>query len=428
MQVQYSGQDVIRRAVTRAIRRGLLVAAAVVILPCLAIAQGSFGVQARLTDISAQMQNSLVALELSLSQPVPYRLRILSSPPRLVVDLNTVIWGDAARIAGLEQVPAVGAVRHGILSDGWARLVVDLADPLVLDTSEQVVNSESGSARIRLALRVATGDEFEQLAQSEESLTARSGAGLLRPDNPTETYAAPAALRRPVVMLDPGHGGRDPGAERDGVREADIVLRFARQLREVLLRRGVFDVAMTRDADDFVSLDGRVRAARAASADVFLSIHADALPEGLASGAVIYLLGDEASDASAAYLAERHDRADMLSGVDLNRNTDEIARVLMSVAWQDTAPRARGLAEALVDGVQASGLRLHRRPIQSGAFTVLRAVDMPSVLIELGFMSSPRDLANLRDAEWGLRMAEALADALEVWHAQDLHHNALRRR
>jgi N-acetylmuramoyl-L-alanine amidase len=100
----------------------------------------------------------------------------------------------------------------------------------------------------------------------------------------------------------------------------------------------------------------------------------------------------------------------------------------MSVAWQDTAPRARALAESLVEGVGAAGLRLHRRPIQSGAFTVLRAVDMPSALVELGFMSSPRDLANLRDPDWTLRMAEALADSLELWHERDMALQGLRRR
>ncbi len=398
-------------------------------IPSMAWAQAGFGVQARLTQdaVTVRQQSDGLLLQLALTQPVPYRVRILPEPPRLVLDLNTVDWGDARALAALGELADVQAVRHGILPDGWARMVLELGRPYVLETSEQIVDAESGSGRIRLDLRRASPEEFGRLAQDEAVFAARNGAGLLHPESPAETPALPRAARKPVVMLDPGHGGRDPGAERDGVREADIVLRFSRQLREVLLRRGTFDVAMTRDADEFVSLDGRVRAARAAGADVFLSIHADALPEGLASGAVFYLLGDEASDASAAYLAERHDRADMLSGVDLTRNTDDIARVLMSVAWQDTAPRARGLAESLVEGVQASGLRLHRRPIQSGAFTVLRAVDMPSVLIELGFMSSPRDLANLRDADWGARMAEALADALELWHAEDLHHNARRR-
>jgi N-acetylmuramoyl-L-alanine amidase len=184
---------------------------------------------------------------------------------------------------------------------------------------------------------------------------------------------------------------------------------------------------MSRDADVFVPLDDRLRAARAVGADVFVSLHADAVPEGLATGSVIYLLAEDASDEAAAYLAERHDRADLLAGVDLGQNTDEIARVLMSLAWQDTGPRAQALAEAMVEGITTEGLRMHRRPIQGAAFNVLRAPDMPSALVELGFMSSPRDLAKLRDPEWNARMAKALADGLEIWLARDVARMSLQR-
>lgn len=389
-------------------------------------AQSGLGVQARLLAEGTALRASPQALsvDLSLSQPVPYRLRLLANPPRMVLDLNTVTWGalDLAAQAGAQRLPGL---RVGHLPDGWARLVLDLGGPFVVTSAEQRVNAETGQGLIALRLARTSLEDFEAATVDEAQLVAQTADALLHPD---ALPAPPPTPRRPLVMLDPGHGGIDPGAERDGVREADLVLAFARQLREILLRRGVFDVAMTRDADVFVSLDGRIRAARAANADLFVSLHADALPEGLATGTVMYLLGDTASDESAAYLAERHDRADMLAGVDLTGNTDEIARVLMSVAWQDTQPRARALAEALVEGVGAAGLRLHRRPIQSGAFTVLRAVDMPSVLVELGFMSSPRDLANLRDPDWTLRMAEALADALEAWHMRDQAQAPLRRR
>ncbi len=384
----------------------------------MAAAQGSMSAQARLLEGGTALVASRdsLALDLALSQPVPYRLRVLAAPPRLVLDFNTLDWAGVDLGAGVPR-SHLRALRQGHLPDGWSRLVLDLGAPFQLETSEQRVDTESGQAIISLRLRRVALEEFERTAQDASRFAVQTSPEFLNPQAASPTPAAPS---KPIVMLDPGHGGIDPGAERDGIREADLVLTFARQLREVLLRRGVFDVAMTRDADEFVSLDGRIRAARSAQADLFLSLHADALPEGLATGAVIYLLGDEASDDSAAYLAERHDRADMLAGVDLTGNTDEIARVLMSVAWQDTAPRARQLAEALVDGVGEAGMRLHRRPIQSGAFTVLRAVDIPSALIELGFMSSPRDLANLQDPDWTLRMADALADALELWHERDL--------
>jgi N-acetylmuramoyl-L-alanine amidase len=391
-------------------------------------AQNGLGAQARVLETGSAIrasQNAL-SLELVISQPVPYRLRVLAGPPRLVMDFNTLDWAGVDLGA---QMPRshVRALRQGQLPDGWSRLVLDMGAPFGLASSEQRIDASTGQAVISVQLVRMDLDAFERAAQDEGRFALLSGRAFLHPEA-APAPAAPVARRKPVVMLDPGHGGLDPGAERGGIREADLVLTFARQLREVLVRRGLFDVAMTRDEDVFVSLDGRIRAARAAQADVFLSLHADALPEGLASGAVIYLLGDTASDDSAAYLAERHDRADMLAGVDLRGNTDEVARVLMSVAWQDTAPRARGLAESLVEGVGAAGLRLHRRPIQSGAFTVLRAVDMPSALVELGFMSSPRDLANLRDPDWTLRMAEALADSLELWHERDMALQGLRRR
>lgn len=391
-------------------------------------AQSGLGVQARVLEEGTSLTagRDAIALRLALSQPAPFRVRMLANPPRLVVDVNTLDWGSNRLGAELARPGPVGAVRAGHLPDGWARMVIDLTAPFALRRSEQRVSEETGRAVIQLDLQRVALEDFERLAQNEAEFAARTSPALLHPD--ALMLPAPASVaRKPLVMLDPGHGGIDPGAERGGIREADLVLDFARELREVLLRRGVFDVGMTRNDDEFVSLDGRIRAARAAGANLLLSLHADALPEGIATGTVIYLLGDEASDDSAAYLAERHDRADLLAGVDLNRNTDEIARVLMSVAWQDTAPRARGLADALVTGMGDADVRLHRRPVQSGAFTVLRAVDMPSALIELGFMSSPRDLANLQDTAWRQRMAEAIADGLELWHREDLAQQALRR-
>jgi len=297
------------------------------------LAQSSLGAQARLLGEGTALTASrdTIALRLALSQPVPFRVRMLPNPPRLVVDVNTLDWGAVDLGADLSRTAPVGAVRTGHLPDGWARMVVDLTAPFTVHRSEQRVNADTGQAVIQLDLRRVALEDFERLAQNEAEFAARTSPAFLHPDA-AAVPALPATARKPLVMLDPGHGGIDPGAERGGVREADLVLDFARELREVLLRRGVFEVGMTRNADAFVSLDGRIRAARAAGADLLLSLHADALPEGIATGTVIYLLGDEASDDSAAYLAERHDRADLLAGVDLNRNTDEIARVLMSVA------------------------------------------------------------------------------------------------
>lgn len=376
-------------------------------------AQGSVEARVLPEDTTLRATGDGVVLDLALSQPVPFRVRLLGSPPRAVLEFDTVDW------QGLELNGRSGlqAVRLGHRGDGWARMVLDLPYPMVPLRVDQAVSEETGRAQITIALQRVDLAAFEARIVDETAFARNFSDYLLHPDAlPLPPREGAAPLR---IMLDPGHGGVDPGAVREGVSEAQIVLTFAIALREELLRRGGFDVGMTRTDDSFVSLDGRLRAARDSQADLLLSLHADALPEGLATGAVVYTLSEEASDETAALLAARHDRDDLLSGVDLSGNTDDIASVLMSVAWQDTKLRNAVLAQALVDGIGAAGLRLHSRPLQSGAFSVLRAPDMPSALLELGFMSSPRDMARLRDPDWRARMAVAVADALEDWRTRD---------
>jgi N-acetylmuramoyl-L-alanine amidase len=216
-------------------------------------------------------------------------------------------------------------------------------------------------------------------------------------------------------VLDPGHGGIDPGAERDGQREADLMLTFAREFKESLQRGGDMIVILTRDDDVFVPLETRISIARAAGAHVFISLHADALAEGDATGATLYTLSEDATDLAARALAERHDRDDLLAGVDLTDQDDLIANILMDMARTQTAPKVDRLADALKTAIKAEGLRMHRRPIQSGGFSVLKSPDIPSILIELGFLSSQRDLARLIDPAWRARMSKALQSGLAQW-------------
>jgi N-acetylmuramoyl-L-alanine amidase len=158
-----------------------------------------------------------------------------------------------------------------------------------------------------------------------------------------------------------------------------------------------------------------------------ISIHADALEEGSATGAQIYTLAPEASSRASELLAERHRRDDLLSGVDLSQQDDAVATALMEIARRETAPRAEALAGAIVDAFRARGVRLHKSPREQGAFSVLKAPDMPAVLLELGFMSSPGDLARLTDPTWRVTTAEALAAGIEGWRSRDATLRALRR-
>jgi len=191
---------------------------------------------------------------------------------------------------------------------------------------------------------------------------------------------------------------------------------------------GGFEVVLTREDDRFVSLERRIAIAHQARAHLFLSLHADALGQGQASGATVYLLDRNASDEATRLLAERHDRDDLVSGIDLRGQDDVIADILMDLARQETGPRAEVLAHFLVVGIQQAGGPVNSHPIRRADFSVLKAADIPSVLIEVGFLSSPRDLKNLTNPEWRLGMAQGIARGIQAWVIADMARAGLRRR
>lgn len=349
-----------------------------------------------------------ITVTLALSQPVPWRVRLLDGPPRLVMDFREV---DFAPLAQVPQSSAhVVTARAGQFRPGWSRLVLELDGYFTVARSE--MRTDDGVA-VSVTLTPATAQAFAAKATLPEP----------------EGWALPQAVDLPatqargqgplVVVLDPGHGGIDPGAERDSHTEAALMLTFARELKEVLLRDGGFRVVMTRDEDLFVPLETRISIAREAGAGVFISLHADALAEGEAVGATLYTLSTEATDEAARALAERHDRDDLLAGIDLSEQDDLVAAVLIDMARTETQPRVDRLALMLEGAIRGADLRMHRHARQSGGFSVLKSPDIPSILIELGFMSSQRDLARLTDSAWRTKMAGAIRDGLKAWAAED---------
>jgi N-acetylmuramoyl-L-alanine amidase len=384
----------------------LLLAAA---LP--AVAQ-SFGALARVVpaETSAEAQGGAVTLRLGLSQPVPFRVFVLDDPRRVVVDFREVLWDGVP--PGFATLPGVAAIEVGAAFEaGWSRMVLTLDAPMLPRIAAMEADVATGQAVVLLRLDPAAPEEFAGVAGLPEGVVS----GVL----PAVAGPARQAGGRVVLVLDPGHGGIDPGAVRGNHTEADLVLTFARELAEALRRTGQVEVVLTREADVFVPLPTRVTLARAAGADALISIHADALAEGRARGATIYTLSDTASDAASAALAEQHDRADLLQGIDLSAADDVVADVLMDLARVETAPRADALADGLVAGIGATGLRLHRRPRGEAGFTVLRAADIPSVLLEIGFMSDAGDLENILDPDWRAGMQAALVQAVLSWAEED---------
>lgn len=362
-----------------------------------------------------------IELVLDLSQPVPYAVRLLDQPPRLVIDFREVDW-SGLDLATLNRAGRVIAVQTGPVRPGWSRLVAELTGPFGLSSAALIRDDASGRGRLDLRLDPVAPEAFAtQAGPAQSALWGLPAPEVLPPPRARQDGSRPVR-----VVLDPGHGGIDPGAERDGVVEADLMLTFAREIQDAMSRAG-FDVVLTRTDNSFVPLEARLSVARAAGADVFLSLHADIVTEGRASGATVYTLSDSASDRASEVLAERHDRADLLAGVDLAETDDVIAGVLMDLARTETAPRSERLADALVAGLKSSVGRMHKRPHLSAGFSVLKAPDIPSALIEIGFLSSPKDLKNLTDPEWRGKAAEGIRNAVQKWAQDDAAQGALLR-
>ncbi|QAX29234.1 N-acetylmuramoyl-L-alanine amidase [Leisingera sp. NJS204] len=352
-------------------------------------------------------------ITLGLSQGVPYRLFTLAEPPRLVLDFQEVDW-TGLTAETLLQSEQITAAQFGTYVPGWSRLVLQLAEPMKVSTAAMTVDQVTAAARLAVSLAPATAEEFAASAGAPQDPRWDLPAPQSMPGKGARDENAPL-----LVMLDPGHGGIDPGAETEVVIEKHLMLQFARELGEALLRSGQFTVLLTRDDDYFVSLERRIAMAHQAGADVFISLHADTISEGRAHGSTVYTLSKEASDVASAKLAERHLRGDLLSGTDLSEADDKVTAVMLDLARQETQPRSDALAVALIDGLRGQGRPINNRPLRSAGFSVLKSADIPSVLVEIGFLSSKRDLENLVDPDWRAQAARGILNGLITWRAQD---------
>ena len=355
-----------------------------------------------------------VSLSIGLSQGVPWRVYTLDKPRRLVADFREVDWGEATHLT-YPTTDRVNEVRFGQFQPGWSRLVMDLNAPLALEAAEMRIDEATGQASLNLDLTLTSAQEFTDHTGAPET----TGWWL-----PPAAEVAKARLRQTgegvlTVVIDPGNGGIDPGAQHGDQEEKHLMLAMARELKDFLLRTGRMRVILTRDDDSFVPLEMRVAIARHAEADLFISLHADALGQGQAHGATVYTLSETASDEASAALAERHDRDDLLAGVDLSGQDDTIASVLMDLAWLENHPRSEAVANAIVLALDQAGTPLHKVPRRSAGFSVLKAPDIPSVLLEVGFLSSAKDRERLKDPEWRARTAEAITNAILSWSQSD---------
>lgn len=353
-------------------------------------------------------------VKLQLSQPIPYRIFSLTEPNRIVFDFKEVDWSgfSAEKILMTEKV---SELRFGAYQAGWSRMVIQLSEPMLLDEVEMRTDPEKGDAVLLAKFKLTNPEQFAKNAGPREN----AGWDLPTPIDVIAPKERQIGDRPLIVVLDPGHGGIDSGARQKGALEKDLVLIFAKELKENLILTGRYEAYLTRNEDEFVSLPGRISRARTLGADLFISLHADALESGWATGTTVYSLSDEASDEASAFLAKNQDHADLLAGVNLSQQSDMVAAVLMDMARIETKSRSDLLADMVVSGVAQSIGRLRKRPHLYAGFSVLKAPDIPSILVELGFMSNERDLNNLQNITWRQQVIEGIILALDTWSVED---------
>ena len=228
----------------------------------------------------------------------------------------------------------------------------------------------------------------------------------------------PADASRPLVVIDAGHGGHDPGASGEGtLREKNVTLALAKALREALLADGRVRVAMTRDSDRFLVLEERAGIARQLKADLFVSIHAGAAEKPDANGATVYTLSDRGSDAVADLVAQRENRADDVNGVALGGKSNAVATILVDLSRREMRERSQRFSDLVVREGQGV-VTFHANPQRQAAFVVLKSLDLPSVLVEAGYISSPDDARRLIDPAWRKQFAGRVAQAVEIFLAR----------
>jgi N-acetylmuramoyl-L-alanine amidase len=362
---------------------------------------------------------------LDLDKPVQFRAFTLADPYRVIVDLNQVNFQLPAA-AGASGRGLVKAFRYGLVMPGGSRIVFDLTGPAKIAKSYVLEAANGQPPRLVLELEEVDRTAFVQALAPENRPELRPGiaeanAAVARVDAP----AAPAspADKRPVVVIDPGHGGADNGTEAGGndIMEKNLVLTFGLALRDRLEKSGKYRIVMTRTDDTFIALGDRVKIARNESAALFISIHADALRrgEGDAQGATIYTLSEKATDSEAERLADAENKSDAIGGVSLADEPTEVADILIDLVQRETKTFSNRFARVLM-GEMKTTVRMHKHPLKSAGFRVLKAPDVPSVLVELGYVSNKGDLEHLVSESWRNRTVGAMAQAIDVFLAKRL--------
>lgn len=391
------------------------------------------------TDVRVGQHGDVTRFVLDFTHKVEFTLFTLAEPDRLVIDLPEVGWRLPPR-ALPRRTGVLDTLRYGLFKPGLSRVVVDLTGPVSARRAYLLDPEGERGYRLILDLVPATREAFLALGEAlkksppvpgQEPPSAVASQGT--PPGAPRTGELPAIARvafptpprkpemdtvKRVIAIDPGHGGVDPGTVgRSGTYEKLITLSMAREIRDRLQATGRYKVVLTRDRDVFVRLRDRIAVSREAGAELFISIHADAIKDSGIRGLSVYTLSEKASDKEAAALADKENKADLIAGIDLSKETPEVTNILIDLAQRESMNQSARFAARLVKEL-ARETKLLRNTHRFAGFVVLKAPDVPSVLMELGFLSNRQDEAALKRKSYRAKLIAAMVRAADAYFSR----------
>lgn len=375
-------------------------------------------------DIRFGAHEDQTRMVLDISKNSDFRTFVLSDPYRLVIDLPSFEWkaGDIKHPASA----GISDVRHGNLMPGISRLVFDLKEPIAINAAFMLPGQASAKKSDRLVIDFGP---VSTAAFAKEKNKVLGKLDINKPNTQASKQKArtasasvppqPRQNKKPLVVIDPGHGGVDPGAIGPRkIYEKKVVLALAKELKKQLLATGKYRVLMTRESDIFIKLRDRVKFARKHEADLFVSIHADSIEKKNVRGASFYTLSEKASDKQTARLAARENKADLIAGVDLSVEDEQVASILVDLTMRDTTNQGKYFANKVVEAFQGNSLKVLHNPHRHAGFAVLKAPDIPSILIEAGFMSNNQEAEKLNTSAYRKQLAGAMKKGINAYFEQ----------
>lgn len=372
-------------------------------------------------DFRIGNQSDGVRIVFDMNNSVNYRVFLLDNPKRMVIDLDNT---NINKVFTATNNQLISKTRIGKLDGNNKRVVLELARPMVIKKAFTLQPQSGKPWRFVVDVKLASAQEFKNNITGKKVVTNdtkfspqenKDNDSWFSFNTQSSNTTCKAAKRKHIIVLDPGHGGKDPGAigAYGKTYEKNITLAMGKELREILRKKG-YTVYLTRDTDIFIPLRQRIKIAQKYKADLFMSLHADSAQNRSASGLSVYTLSDKASDAEAAALAERENKADIIGGVDLGGNTKEVNDILISLSQTDSRNKSSKYATYLVKEM-AKNVKLVKNTHRFAGFAVLKAPDIPSALLEMGYLSNRTEEANLKTSGYRRKLANSAADAIDKY-------------